>query len=217
LSLDRPKGGEFRGPAQTLLKYEFIDLLMVLDISTIIYLPEPFNSKIDRIRRTVCKRFNAKRVLDWEPHITIANRVLLPEEKKDAIFSQLRDLCQATKPFEVKTSGFHILDIPNLSFENPYVIFIGIEVSEKLLEFHKKIQDEVFQGLERPSYKSSNYKPHITLAYRDLTKENFELAKKYFLENPLQTKYNFALDNLQLATQNKNGIWSSYQSFELGK
>jgi len=75
---------------------------------------------------------------------------------------------------------------------------IGVKPTKELQKFHNKIQEEIFKGLEKAGYKSVRYIPHITLAYRDVTKENFEKAKEFLKENPFKANYSFVLDNLQL-------------------
>jgi 2'-5' RNA ligase len=188
---------------------------MEYDIATIGYLPEHMESEIDKSRRLISKKFNTRKALDWKPHMTVANRVIIPKNQFEEICKKIQGICEKTKPIKLKTNGFYILDMPNLPFENPYIIGIWVEVNKELQRFHDTIQNEVYKEFKKTSYKGEIYKPHITLAYRDLTKENFEKAREYFSKNPIKADYEFFLTNVQLATPSEKGIWSSIRQFKL--
>ena len=177
---------------------------MTLDISTVSYLPHPIKTKIKKYQKQTSKKFNTIRALDWVPHITIADRVLIPEDKFSTICNKLKEICSNTKPIKVNTKNLRFLEPTKSPFENNYVIFIDVNVTKELKEIHDLIQNNIYKGLKRPSYKSDKYEPHITLAYRDLTKENFNKAKSFFKDKTIKTDYSFTLDNLQLVVTLRN-------------
>ncbi|MBU1036872.1 2'-5' RNA ligase family protein, partial [Patescibacteria group bacterium] len=152
---------------------------MFLDISTISYLPEPIKTKIKKYQKQFSKKFKTVQALDWVPHLTIADRVLIPKNKFDHICQQLKTICYKTKQLKVTSKNLGFTTQTTSVSQKHYVIFIKIEVTQELQKLHDLIQRKIYQGLKRPSYESNKYAPHITLAYKDLTKENFNKAKKF--------------------------------------
>ena len=171
---------------------------MAFTIFTVSYLPKPIRVKIRKYQKIISKKFNTNKALNWVPHITIANGVSMPESKFHTTCEQIKQICDKTNPIFLSTKKLHFIKIPNSSFENPYAILIEVNLTKKLQELHNIIQNNIYKGFKRPSYKSNKYIPHITLAYRDLTKQNFDKAKKFFKDNPIKINYSFKLDNLQL-------------------
>lgn len=188
---------------------------MPLDISTVSYLPEPVKTKVKNYQKLISKKFNTIRALDWIPHITIADRVIIPENRFNDICKKLEDACSKTAPIKIKTMKLHLFEITNPPFENPCVIFIELEVSKELQRLHDTIQNNIYKWLKRPSYKAEKYSPHITLAYRDLTKKNFIKAKQFLKHNKIIVEYQtFVMDNIQLVVPLLNEKRRSIKKFE---
>ena len=185
-----------------------------MHISTVSYPPKEAIKEIDNLRHLISEKFNTKRALDWESHITIADRVSIPEDKINYIIDEIQQICNKTEPILTYTQELEFFKIENFPFENPYVIFIKVRVTEELQKIHQLIQEGVYKGFKRPGLKWDSYKPHITLAYRDLTEENFIKAKKFFQGNTIKTEYEFFLDNLQLIRFEKDEL-IKFKSFKL--
>lgn len=189
----------------------------MLNISTVSYLPKNSITEVRKSQTLISKKFSTTKSLSWTPHITIADRVLMPQNKFNKICRELRNICAKTKPIKVKTKEIEFVKLSKSPFENPYIIFIKVEVDKELQKIHDFIQDNIYKGLVRPSYKSKKYAPHITLAYRDLTKKNFEKAKEYFKKKPINAKYSFALDNIHLISHLPNEVKNSIKTIKFGK
>jgi len=184
---------------------------MTFDISIVSYLPNPIRTKIKKYQKLISEKFNTVRALDWVPHITIADRVLIPEDKFSNICSELKKVCSKTKPIKVNTKKLCFILLTKSSLENPYVVSLKVETTKELQRLHDLIQNNICKGLKRPGYKSDKYSPHITLAYRDLTKENFKKVKQFFKNYPIKVNYSFKLDNIQLViplrNERRRSIW----------
>lgn len=184
-----------------------------MNIATISYPPMKVVRDVNKLRVLISEKFDTGRSFDWEPHITIADKADIPCSKVDLAMQEIEKACK-TKPIMVNTEGLGFLKIKNSPFENPYLIFIKVKVSKELQEFHDIIQEVVYRDFKKPGLKWNNYMPHITLAYRDLTKENFIKAKKFFQNKKVKTDYNFYVDNLHLMRM-ENGRIEEFKKFEI--
>ena len=188
---------------------------MPLEVSTVSYLPKEICKEIEPLRQLISKKFNTKRTLDCVPHITIADRVSIPDGNINKIIKELTEICQRTEAIKIETSGLGFMKLENTLFKHPYLLFIKLHISLSLHKLHDHIQKKVYRELKFSGLKWKEYNPHITLAYSDFTFENFNKAKKYF-ENKSIPDYSFYLDNLQLIHE-KGGKLKSFKSFKFRK
>lgn len=187
-----------------------------IEISTISYLPDDINIAVDNLKQIIFEKFKSRKVQDWKPHITIAERILIPKRKINNILRQLKYICGNTKPFNIQIDRLEFVEIANSPFEYPYAIWFKIKKPKALVNLNHQINSELYGGLERSSMKSSKYNPHVTLAYRDLTEKNFMQAKKFFKDNLFYTAKNFKnipINNLQLICHEHNDIIKEFRSF----
>lgn len=202
---------------KSFINYLQLIINMPLNISTVSYLPGPIRTKIKRYQKQISEKFNTIGALDWVPHITIADRVLIPKDNFRNICSKLKEVCNNTKPIKVYTKNLYFIKLTKSPFENPYAIAIEVETTKELLRLHGLIQNDLYKKLKRPSLKSDKYSPHITLAYRDLTRENFEKAKQFFREHPIKLKYSLTINNIHLVVSLHNKQRRSVRRFEFEK
>ena len=178
-----------------------------LDISTIGYPEKKVQDQISDLRQIFVKKFESKKALIWKPHITLAVRVLIPKNKFEKIIEEIKAVCRKTKPIIIETKSLEFVIMRNSPFEHPYVAWIAVKPNEKLSNLNQMVNGNIYKGLKRPSLKSAKYNPHLTLAYRDLTLENFEKAKKYFTKHKYNYNFTFALDNVNLMHhKDKNSV-----------
>lgn len=73
----------------------------------------------------------------------------------------------------------------------PRVIYINVERAEALRTLHRELIEhlETSIALVDPKEKSRPYAPHMTVAFRDLTKQNFKLAWQEFKERSLHFEF----------------------------
>ena len=187
-----------------------------IEISTISYLSNDINITIDDLKQIIFERFKSRKAQDWKPHITIAERVLIPKQKINNTLKQLKCICDNIKPFNIKIEELEFVEIDNSPFKYPYAIWFKIKKPKILINLNHQINNELYGSFERPSMKSSKYNPHITLAYRDLNKKNFMQAKKFFKNNLFHITKNFKnipINNLQLIHHKNNNINKEFHSF----
>ncbi len=167
------------------------------DISTVGYLPPPTRKEVRTYQRLISTKFDTNKSLAWIPHISIADRVLIPRSKFNDTHKELKKICRKISPINIVMGEVHFWKITESPFENPFIISVDLVVPEELIMLRNYIQN-IYKGFKKPSYKPKEYKPHITLAYRDLTEKNFNLAKKFFKENPINLKGSFILSSIHL-------------------
>jgi 2'-5' RNA ligase len=90
-------------------------------------------------------------------HITLAFLGDTEEDKIKAIVTMLKSVCKGSGVFEIVIKGAGVFK----NFNDPRVIWIGIETSEKLNHLYESIKS----GLKETgiSLEERNFKPHLTL------------------------------------------------------
>ena len=187
------------------------------DIATNSILPEPLFSRIRTEQQTVSSRYSSMRAMDWPPHITIAQRVSIPDDTFDSVCVQMRDACSRIQPISLSLGKRWLVKTEDTPFENPYVIAYSVDVTSALNHLHHEIQETVLGKFSPTGYLIRGYHPHVTLAYRDLTQSNYEQAKMDFNTSPEPTPVSFRLSNVDFMEKQSDGHWKSVESFSLGK
>ena len=126
------------------------------------------------------------------PHITVKRPFSVGDEKLEEIENYMEELSKDIEPFQVNIDGF--------GYFEPEVIYLNIEHSDQLQELHVRIIGDlsskfVIQPDEKEANKTFTF--HSTIAYSDLTEENFYEAKQY-LDSTSTFKYSFVFDEIAL-------------------
>lgn len=128
------------------------------------------------------------------PHITLIKPFSFDENKEDELVDKFSEMDLKTTSFIVDLNNFGCF--PN---KNNPVIFITPENKEEL----QKLYDEVQPKMNFHSY--AKLTPHLTVAYRDLSPENFSLAwEEYQSKNFVDS---FLVDKICLF-KHYNGKWN---------
>lgn len=139
---------------------------------------EPHNELIDKIRviqKDFAERFSSSKSYSNFPHITIIPPFSLRDDEETALISKFKDFSLATKPFTVHLNGFG--SFPNS--KSP-AIFIKPENESELTALFKEINS----AMKMFDYRVSKFRPHLTVAYRDLSPENY---RKSWMEYQTKT------------------------------
>ena len=150
--------------------------------------------KIGIYSRDFAKRFNSVKAFKNFPHITLIKPFSFDENKEDELVDKFSEMDLKTTSFIVDLNDFGCF--PN---KNNPVIFITPENKEEL----QKLYDEVQPKMNFHSY--AKLTPHLTVAYRDLSPENFSLAwEEYQSKNFVDS---FLVDKICLF-KHYNGKWN---------
>jgi len=136
------------------------------------------------------------------PHITLKPPFRETSENVEALSSDLNTLSEYLVPFDVSIDGYG-------HFRNE-VIFLNITENKVIADIAQAVNN--LDKNAKP-LKPNQFKPHITIAHRDLNDTEFNIAwdalknKKY--------KAAFKCESLSVLWHRK-GSWEIYKSFEFG-
>jgi 2'-5' RNA ligase len=136
--------------------------------------PEDIASEVTEVKKYFQKKFNSKAALRSPPHITLHMPFRWKPSKEKHLIDFLSAFAADRIPFHVELEGYG-------AFE-PKVIYVNVVPSESLVllseDLTKAIKKELKivgnQSHERP------FRPHMTVAFRDLKKQNFKTAWEEF-------------------------------------
>ncbi|MBS3074481.1 2'-5' RNA ligase family protein [Candidatus Pacearchaeota archaeon] len=181
----------------------------------VIYCDKELSNKIIKIQKELARVTGSRKSIDsWQPHITIGNGVQVDDEKPKTINSLIRDIQEVTKnskPFKIKVKDFEFLIHDNLRSLGltHYVVYLKIEKTPELVklaaDIKNKVTDKRFSTYKQPW----PYKPHLTVAFGDLTKEGFEKAKKALRRKKFREE--MIIDHVALAREDSKGRFKDFK------
>ena len=130
--------------------------------------PEPFFSEVQQIKQDLSATYSTKASLRSPPHITLHMPFNFSESEESRIFSALEKV--RFEKFTIVQNGFGAFA--------PRVIYVQVESSPQLSDLHKLIMKCIRQELKivKDTYRNEGFKPHMTVAFRDLRPAMFKEA-----------------------------------------
>lgn len=124
------------------------------------------------------------------PHITLQPPFQWQHDRFAALKEAIEIFARSQFPIPITLDGFGAFP--------PRVIYINVDRTDALLTLHRRLIEhlEMSIALVDPKEKSRPYAPHMTVAFRDLTKQNFKLAWQEFKDRSLH--FEFMADRLTL-------------------
>ena len=158
----------------------------------------------------IAERFNSFKALKVPPHITLKAPFICNDNAKHELLSWFSELRIFQKEFTIQLKDFE-------AFHNKQkpVIYINPVVTSELIS----LQKELIAGFGSlfPGYLNKvdvSFKPHVTVAYRDLTPEMFEKAWKEYQHKSFDAI--FDVNALHLM-QHDSKQWNLIASYNLDK
>jgi 2'-5' RNA ligase len=135
-----------------------------------IILPKDISGDITAFKQDFAERYNSKTALKLMPHITLKAPFKLLASSHAPLIEWFHQLSVQTDPFKIEVNNFG-------SFYNKRspVIFAHPEITTPLVVLQKEIIRSFHNNypfIEIPDVEFK-FKPHITVAYRDLLPEQF--------------------------------------------
>jgi 2'-5' RNA ligase len=151
-------------------------------------------------------KYNSKASLNSPPHITLHMPFKWVEKNEDELAGHLTTFAQENAPVTIKLNGFS-------SFP-PRVIFINVEITTELDALQKNLERYFKRQLNlfNANYKELPFHPHLTLAFRDLKKPNYQKAWEEFVGKNYQAS--FLADKIALL-KHSGAVWEVFQEFDL--
>ena len=168
--------------------------------------PAPVFEEAADLRSYFKEKYNSKAALNSPPHITLHMPFLWREDKEKKLISKLGEFASQCDPVKI------CLD--NFSCFSPRVIFINVTESDALHQLQKNLHRFCKRELDifNANYKERPYHPHLTLAFRDLRKLQFQLAWQEF--SGREYKAEFMADKIALLKHNGKS-WDVLKEFML--
>jgi 2'-5' RNA ligase len=132
--------------------------------------PQPVYNEAQVLKEYFRDNFNSKASLNSPPHITLHMPFRWKEKKEALLIEKLNDFSAQQAPFTLSLDRFGAFA--------PRVIYLNVQVNQQLFAFQKELErfcKKSFQ-LFNANRLDQPYCPHLTLAFRDLKKEAFDLA-----------------------------------------
>lgn len=165
--------------------------------------PEPLLSEIQKIKLDIFETYQTKGALRSPGHITLHMPFSFEEEKEQKLISCLEDF-KFQKSFTIGLNKFACFE--------PRVVYIHVNEQPLLTDLQKKLVQHVKQNLQlfNQSDDKRGFHPHVTVAFRDLKKQNF-----YAVWEEYKNK-NFEVDfecNSFCLLKHINQRWEIYREF----
>lgn len=140
--------------------------------------PEPLFSELEAIKLDVSRRYNNKSALRSPAHITLHMPFELKSEKEELLLNTLNGFKFSTA-FEIELKDFSCFE--------PKVIFADVVKNPRLFELQKNLVYCIKSHLNifNQSESERGFHPHVTIAFRDLRKEDFYIAYEEFKHKKL--------------------------------
>ena len=151
-------------------------------------------------------KYNSKASLNSPPHITLHMPFKWVEKNEDELVEELGRFAIANTALTINLNGFS-------SFP-PRVIFINVETTQELENLQKELHRHVKRKLNlfNANYKELPFHPHLTLAFRDLKKPNYQKAWEEFVNKNYQAS--FVADKITLL-KHSGTVWEVFRHFKL--
>jgi 2'-5' RNA ligase len=133
--------------------------------------PKALADAVTAVKQDFADRFESHRALRIIPHITLQPPFKLFEGKRKGLLEWFEKLNVDAGKFEIALNGFGAFNHP----KNP-VVFIQPEASENLNKLQRQLIERLSNLLPKQIATDGRFHPHMTVAYRDLTPENFRKA-----------------------------------------
>jgi 2'-5' RNA ligase len=170
--------------------------------------PQPVYHETQVLKGYFRDNFNSKASLNSPPHITL-HMPFRWKEKKEAI------LIEKLNEFSTKQSPF-LLSLDRFGAFAPRVIYLNVQTNEPLLAFQKELEKFCKIGFQlfNANRFDQPFRPHLTLAFRDLKKEIFDHAWNAVRHQDFKREW--LVDSFYIL-KSDGRVWETFSQFFLQK
>lgn len=170
--------------------------------------PSPVYEEASKLKVYFRDVYKSKASLNSPPHVTLHMPFRWKEKKEEELIDKL-------SLFAGSQHGFN-LHLRNFSCFSPKVIFIDVETNPELDRLQQQLHQycKVHLDLYNARYKEQPFYPHITLAFRDLKKPNFEKAWEEFKDREFRA--DFHVETITLL-KHTGRLWQAFRDFSLAE
>lgn len=166
--------------------------------------PPAIQEEANTIKEHFATVYESSHAKKSPPHITLQPPFKWEKERLPALKKTLKTFSNTQSPIPITLSGFGAFP--------PHVIYIHVEKPPELLKIQKSLLTHLEQqlGLVDSVAKSRPFVPHMTVAFRDLSKPNFHQAWEVYKDQPFD--YEFTVQSLTLLLHNGK-FWEIGETF----
>jgi len=184
---------------------------MVVSLKSPLYfialLPPPhISEQITIWKNEMASKYGARHALKSPPHITLQMPFRRPNDEESIMIQKLESFASQQSGMDIWLSGFGCF--------SPRVLYVDIAnpepIIQKFNDLRKFLKEEMNFSKKDLSGK---FHPHITLATRDLKKEDFPAAWSGFKSREYETE--FQSRGITLLKHNGK-LWEVFQTFQWG-
>ena len=141
---------------------------------------------ITQIKLYFAEHYNSRGALSSPPHVTLQPTFEWLAVDIPRLEQSLKDFAAKRLSIPVTLSGFAAFA--------PRVIYADVVKSPQLLEIQKDLMSyvEANLGIVHPTSQTRPFVPHMTVAFRDLTQDNFQTAWLEFKDRSLHFEFTAA-------------------------
>jgi 2'-5' RNA ligase len=170
--------------------------------------PQEICEEITTFRQDFAQQYNSRTALKVVPHITLKAPFKLMSDAHSQIVSWFKNLAINEEPFKIELKNFG-------AFHNKYkpVVFVNPEITQPLAQLQKEILKsflDYFPFVQIPEVEFK-FKPHITVAYRDLQPEEFFKAWQVYKTKEYHGE--FLVENFHLL-QHDTRKWNIIDTYD---
>jgi 2'-5' RNA ligase len=168
--------------------------------------PGSINQQVLEWKNFMLQQFNCKVALKSPAHITLIPPFNMPDTDQQPLINILNQFSQHQHSFTIQLKNFAAF--------KPRVIYVAVQNNPLLHQLKIAIEEEIVNaGRFRIKIEERPFHPHVTIANRDLQKEDFSKAWQHF--NSLLYETSFTADNISLLRHNEHKNWEVAASLPL--
>lgn len=188
-----------------------------INFSIVTYLVGEDFKVVRDVQKEISEITGSKKCLvDWLPHITIGDGIIVSGDNLKKVEKQLEVFANEQKSIKAKIKGFGGVDNWKGAVEGkvtPYVIWFDVEVSKDLLDLFNRLKETITSEAETWLPRTTNYVPHVTIAFSDLNKEGYEKGLAYLKNKSLEREFEISHASLVECYSEGNMTSVEYKKF----
>jgi len=158
--------------------------------------PQSIQDEVNQIKQYFADRYASCKAFNSPPHVTLQPPFKWLTDNLEVLQDCLRAFAACRPPVPVTLEGFGAF--------KPKVIYVNVLKTLELMRLQKQLiaHTEASLAIVDPMAKSRPFAPHMTVAFRDLTRQNFKAAWPEFEHRQLH--FQFTPPNLTLLIHDSN-------------
>lgn len=159
--------------------------------------------QIKELKEEIKERFNTATALKSPAHITLQKPFKRSEINESDLINTLKEFAKQQNIFNLELSGFGCF--------SPHVIYVKVTNQQPVLKIHVELKKVLIHKLKfKEKELIPKIHPHLTIATRDLTKQEFDKAWSEFEKR--EFRESFTVNSLFLLKHNGK-YWDIYKEF----